>query len=505
MGHDHTRTALLRVTAILLATLCAAAETNPYCEAPLPRYVPVEEEGLVLRQVVVLSRHGDRSPLTALPHEHAEAGVVWDCAPLFAEGANVSDAAPTLAYAHYAVPSTSSSISTAAAGWRGNCPLGYLTARGAQQTHALGRALRAAYVDTARLLPATPDPALLHLRATEVPRARHSLLAALAGLYPGAEPVLRYEVRAAAHETLLPNSAACPRVARLAARAQQQPAWRALAARLAPRLARLDRIAGVSASDAASSSRSFATRAIAWFDVLEARACHGMPLPCSNGTNECATEEDVAALAEVAREYANSVYDVNASGSGEMAARLAAGPLVREVLALLEAGARGDAGRAPRYAHLSGHDTTLLALMAALQCRLPAFPPYAATVRVELFAAPATARHYVRALYNNDVLVVPDCAAPLCPLETFRAMVAARLTPRDPAECDLPDDDGKEGASAPWPAAAVAAVAVLVAVLELVSVALVVVVVVVVKRRRTPATTGGSASQPLLAPVNSAM
>ena len=126
-------------------------------------------------------------------------------------------------------------------------------------------------------------------------------------------------------------------------------------------------------------------------------------------------------------------------------------------------------------------------------------------MRVELFAAPATARHYVRALYNNDVLVVPDCAAALCPLETFRAMVAARLTPRDPAECDLPDDDGKEGASAPWPAAAVAAVAVLVAVLELVSVALVVVVVVVVKRRRTPATTGGSASQPLLAPVNSAM
>ena len=488
---------------VLLCAAVAGAATNPYCEAPLPRFVPVGD-GLVLRQVVVVSRHGDRSPMRALPHEHAEPGVVWDCSAAFPEGANVTDdpnITTTLAVARYAVPDDATAAA-GSAGWRGNCPPGYLTATGARQTHALGRALRAVYVTETGLLPAVLDPTLLRLRATEVPRARHSLLAVLAGLYPDtAHAAVPYEVRAAAHETLLPNTAACPRVARLPALAQQQPAWRAHAARIAPLLTRLRRITGAATAPVlgarAGASGSSVT---AWFDALAARTCHGLPLPCGANSTECVTEADVAVLAEGAALYANSMYDVNASGAGAAAARLAAGPLVREVQALLEEAARGTRD-APRYVHLSGHDTTLVALMAALQCRLPAFPPYAATVRFELFAGAAAdgARHYVRVLYNNDVLAVPECGAALCPLDVFRAMVDARLTPRA-GECAVPDDDDDDDASAPWPVAAVAAVAVLGALLALVSVALVVVTVVVVTARRRG--TAGDASKPLLAPVN---
>ena len=97
------------------------------------------------------------------------------------------------------------------------------------------------------------------------------------------------------------------------------------------------------------------------------------------------------------------------------------------------------------------------------------------------------------------IIYVSDAMrAALCPLDVFRAMVDARLTPRA-GECAVPDDDDDD-ASAPWPVAAVAAVAVLGALLALVSVALVVVTVVVVTARRRG--TAGDASKPLLAPVN---
>ena len=84
------------VLAVLAALGAAAApRSTPSC---LPRFVPVDD-GLVLRQVVVVSRHGDRSPMRVLPHEHAEQDVVWDCSAAFVEGANATGdgAAPALA------------------------------------------------------------------------------------------------------------------------------------------------------------------------------------------------------------------------------------------------------------------------------------------------------------------------------------------------------------------------------------------------------------------------
>ena len=59
--------------------LVVSATDRSYCEAPHPLAVVPDPVTSKLLQVVVLSRHGDRSPLTALPHEHNESNIAWDC------------------------------------------------------------------------------------------------------------------------------------------------------------------------------------------------------------------------------------------------------------------------------------------------------------------------------------------------------------------------------------------------------------------------------------------
>lgn len=74
-------------TATLLCLACAAAflaRTTragglkyplQYCEAPLPEFVPIDTDEYALAQVSLVTRHGDRSPLTLMGDE---SDVIWD-------------------------------------------------------------------------------------------------------------------------------------------------------------------------------------------------------------------------------------------------------------------------------------------------------------------------------------------------------------------------------------------------------------------------------------------
>ena len=57
----------------------AVAKDPDYCEAPLPLSIVPNPVTSTLQQVIVISRHGDRSPGEALPHEHNDTRVVWNC------------------------------------------------------------------------------------------------------------------------------------------------------------------------------------------------------------------------------------------------------------------------------------------------------------------------------------------------------------------------------------------------------------------------------------------
>jgi len=420
------------VCLIAVLVLCASADYTSYCQAPLPKYIP-PSNGLTLRQVAVFSRHGDRSPIHALPHQRSESKVVWTCDQHIISGTNTSGNGDIgLTYASY-MPLNNIWASKQGA-WHGNCYPGQLTKKGAVMTYQLGQALREVYVNQFKLLPATLDSSLLYLRATHVPRAQQSLFSIIQGLYPAAtrrtpQTAIPFHVVSDAYETLLPNSGACPRINQLHKIARQQSGWEKELKKTTPIINKAVSITGTKGSSLDSPNA-----VTSWLDVLYTRLCNDMPLPCKG--NECITKGEANTIGDVATYIVNHEYDVNTSGCGYEAAKLTAGPMLQELLGFQEKMIGGDPA-APRYVHFSAHDTTLIPLMAALQNHAPDYIPYASTIIFELFESKVNnGNFFIRAMLNNKPLLIPGCWNTVCPFNSFKHLVDTHLTIKDASkEC----------------------------------------------------------------------
>jgi len=411
--------------AVALGAILLCTSALDYCQAPLPKY-SAPSSGLKLRQVAVFSRHGDRSPLHVLPKEHSESGVEWKCDQHIFYGTNVSaDGDVALSYSSYM--SLNNIWSSRVKAWRGNCFPGQLTKEGAAMTYELGKALREIYVNQFKLLPETLDPSTVYFRATGVPRAQQSLFSILQGLYPASTrrngAAVPFHVMADDYDTMVPNSAACPRITSLLSKAKEQSGYVKELKKASSFVEKAISITG------ATGTLNNVKAVTAWMDILYSRICHNFPLPCKD--SKCVTKNDAAVIGEVGTYIINHEYDVNASGSGYEPARLTAGPLLNELLEFQEKMVNGDAS-APRYLHFSGHDTTLVPIMAALQSHFPSYAPYASHIIFELYESESNSGNfYIRALYNNKALVIPECWNTLCPFKTYKNLINSHLTIKD--------------------------------------------------------------------------
>jgi len=174
------------------------------------------------------------------------------------------------------------------------------------------------------------------------------------------------------------------------------------------------------------------------WEPLQARANHGLALP------EGVTGADVALIRRAAEvRYINRA--TNAEGAG-----LTGGRLLRELADELAAFALN--GSRTRLSVYSGHDSTIIALLAVLGAFQGEWPPVASTVVVETWRVGGSGRlHWssralgrvgeggemVRVLFNGEVLPLPGCAGQdpthrggLCALDKFVAMADER-DPRD--------------------------------------------------------------------------
>lgn len=73
-----TRKTALLCFASAIAFLSGARSAKyplAYCEAPLPELVPIDTNSYTLAQVSLVTRHGDRTPLTLMSDE---SDVTWD-------------------------------------------------------------------------------------------------------------------------------------------------------------------------------------------------------------------------------------------------------------------------------------------------------------------------------------------------------------------------------------------------------------------------------------------
>ncbi len=298
---------------------------------------------------------------------------------------------------------------------------------GQRQARELGTALRARYA--AALLPpgcthaAEAGPALA-VRSSNVQRTVATAAGVLTGLFPPAAaaaaaaaaaqhaaapsvhhtPPAPIRVAEDAVEWIFPNFEACARLRALwrrrsgAASASSSAAhstapvddtWRR------PWAAQLAALAqAVPPADVAALGRPWGV--VELMDHATAREAHGLAPLGAMTTRHVADLRDIAA-AVVADVFTGGVASENSSGQsadGEArrneALRLGVGRLVADVAAALEASAASRS--ALKLALYSGHDTTLLPLLLALQPRGEhtqpplTWPRYASHVAIELWA-----------------------------------------------------------------------------------------------------------------------
>ncbi|KAK1751817.1 histidine phosphatase superfamily [Echria macrotheca] len=218
---------------------------KPYTDDELRRLYP---DGLELRQVQILMRHGERTPVSAR-FQNTGLPPFWPyCASvrqmktaIMAHGGEKGDAPfSTLEWKRRLETFGRDDRPVVAAGPKGEvddvCDMGSLTDLGRQSTFKLGLRLRHLYVDRLKFLPPVISSTdFMYLRSTPIPRALESMQQAFSALYPpsarepdstGRFPAPVILTRAPGDETLFPNDSNCRRFAQLSRAFAQRAADR---------------------------------------------------------------------------------------------------------------------------------------------------------------------------------------------------------------------------------------------------------------------------------------
>lgn len=444
------------------------------------------QPGMVLWAAALTIRHGDRSAIHALPNTNSTP--TWVCRPAGHEQRRAAQQVKVVGLDgreldRSLLPKTQNS--------HGHCAPGQLTPRGFAQHVQLGRHLGHAFAPLLRAIGIDHRSNLSHpkvyVRSTDYTRTQMSAAALLFGMLPAslrppmALPTNIYtradEENEVMHGVGLASSSKvggqdgggervrygqCARAAELT-RAQ-------LAAWHDEKEAR-DSLVELFGAEA----RGVSSTAVA--DVLYAQACHKMRPPCAakdagkGSGGGCVSPALAAAFFRMGDDSYCAKY--NGLLGGLQASQLAMHPLLLEIISRLKA---AQAGQAERLVVLSGHDTVVAQLLAALggmadvhHCR---WPPYASRLVFELWrpTPPAAKRApAIRVLFNGAVVthLLPGCVAragveptdehehlaayagalELCPFDVFVQGVMARVPAGSTfdAQCASQGPDGGGG------------------------------------------------------------
>ena len=337
---------------------------GPHLECVLP-------PELVLRHIIILTRHGDRAPISRSIGTFKVDDNFWkDTLPPKEDVARwdemhpVEDMAPVKRLDH------------------AQEVFGQLTARGAEQLRALGNILR---IRLQTIAPHLLDPlASLTARSTNLRRTIQSAQNFLCGF----EAPAKIQVREWADENLVPNVTRCPPLGSVlkAADAAEQTQ----AADDAPALKKQ-----LAATFSLDPDRPLPISKIR--EILVCVLAHHQPLPPG------LSAETVTQVVEL------DAHDWGRRHRPMAVVRLGMGPLLDELRAGLRAVVEGDT--AGGVALFSGHDTTLVALLCALGVFDDRPADYGAHLVLELAEDDLAAQFYVRVLYNWQPLPLLTSAA----------------------------------------------------------------------------------------------
>jgi len=127
------------------------------------------------------------------------------------------------------------------------------------------------------------------------------------------------------------------------------------------------------------------------------------------------------------------------TGNNELR-RLVGGPLLRNIRSNMKMWSEGKRENLYSLNIFSGHDTSVLSLLSALEINVQTAPPFAACILVEMYSRERD--YYVEIRYRNDSsgvsypLKIPNCDFS-CPLQDFLKFTEARTSVDRHRECGL--------------------------------------------------------------------
>ncbi|EGG17832.1 component of the counting factor complex [Cavenderia fasciculata] len=366
-----------------------------------------DTDGMTLRMVQILTRHGDRTPLyNPLTIQMND----WNCSlsTYMYPSPNDQDASinsPSILFRKVYLPNREY--------WPGNCSNGQLTTLGWEQHQQVGTVFRQLYVEKYGLLsPDGLDLSEVWVRSTDVPRTLQSAQSEINALYPpntngGVNPidVLDIHTMDDYYENMYsPNAQLCPILNSLGNNATNSKPYQIFVQQTAQLRQQI-----MSALKVKSFPGFYN-----FMDLFFATQCHDLPLP--NGI----TEEIVNAT------YQAAFFEDSYPLSFPMISRLGMSTFLEELLDNIRNFINGDISY--KYMLFSGHDDSVGPFVNLFNIYRE-WAPYASHVELELWQDDSSSEYYLQFKFNGQSYTLDGCPGVMCPIDDFFSIAYNILVP----------------------------------------------------------------------------
>lgn len=401
-----------------------------YCEASYPLssvYEPLKQMDLVL--VHLMTRHGDRSPIFTVDRKDINLNSPFDC-PLeeikmdnninYTQDSTFGECSVDSSQQNYC--SINPFIQNRVWG-NSSCLLGQLTRKGSTQLMNIGEQLRIIYTQKMDFLSKDTSKILdeIHTRSTDFHRTKQSAASLLTKLTQSTQPK-KIQVVDEMFETISPSSVNCPTLIKVVVNTTKTIQYKEFMNKFEAHKTRIMNI--LKSKIEIIDNEVFVIEAL--LDVIWSRHCSKFPVICNPENKEDCIDEK---LLDIILKFSNiearilnrdNVFNI------PIGARLKMGGFLLEIKRNIIAKINNSLIKESLFnkfklIYYSAHDSSLSALLGALQSMDMRWPPYASNMLIELWKPKTTdnsnkdpfENYMVRFIYNGKPLVTSWCSSPL--------------------------------------------------------------------------------------------
>lgn len=290
--------------------------------------------------------------------------------------------------------------------------LGQLTAEGMRQEFEMGQRFRHKYIDETHLLPTTYQRDTIMVRSTDYDRTLMSAQSLLMGLYPAGtgpstddnqpglpnalQPIPIHTAPLQYDDVIIKRVDPEERQRLMQKYVYSTPEWRNKESELRPKFPLWSKLSGMEISELEDLGRLS--------DSLYIHQIHHVPMPDGMSSEDVDTIIAAGSFAYMQEERPKQLAVAYNS------------QLMTNIANYLDRATQRNAK--VKYILLSAHDSTIAGTLSFLGAPLTTPPPYASDLNFSLYESGANV-YTVKVTYNGQPVDIPACSGSVCELTTF--------------------------------------------------------------------------------------